>query len=138
MECYGQCLLIWTLPQNRFIIFTLRLFYYSKSEFLQAAQFKVGDRVGLVDNSMSEGLDLAVLTIESIWQPDKAREAELVFGANDRAHPSVAYLWDEAGSHYIGGTVEGIILPPHYDFPSLRSKRSIPSFFSPMVTSSFN
>jgi len=85
-----------------------------------AAKFKVGDRVALVDNSMSEGLDVAVLTIGSIWQPDKAKEAELVFGANDRAHPSVAYLWDEAGSHYIGGTVEGIVLPPHYDFISLR------------------
>jgi len=86
----------------------------------QAAKLKIGDRLSLVDNSTSEGLDLAVLTVESIWQPDKAREAELVFGANDRAHPSVAYLWDEAGSHYVGGKVEGIVLPPHYDFVSLR------------------
>lgn len=69
---------------------------------------------------MGELLDVAVMTVESIYVPDKAKEAELVFGANDRAHPSVAYLWDEAGTHYVGGTVEGICLPPHYDFPSAR------------------
>jgi len=43
-----------------------------------------------------------------------------VFGANDQAHPAVWYLFNKAGDYYVGGAVEGIQIPPHYDFVDLR------------------
>ncbi len=82
-----------------------------------SGQFGTGDRVALRDQT---GLLLAVLTVGDIWQPDRKREAEKVFGSQSRAHPAVHYLFDEAESHYVGGTLEGVALPTHYDFHDLR------------------
>merc|ERR1712137_789435 len=79
---------------------------------------KVGDRV-LLRNVDTE--PLAVLTVESIYKPDKALEGEKVFGsADDTNHPAIDYLLNTAGEIYIGGSVEGIQLPSHYDFVDLR------------------
>lgn len=85
----------------------------------QAADaFKVGDRVGLVGEYQAP---LAIITIQSIYKPDKALEAEKVFGSpDDQKHPSIAYLFNQAGDVYIGGAIEGIELPAHYDFLELR------------------
>ena len=76
-----------------------------------------GDRVALRD---AEGVMLAVLTVRDKWQPDKAAEAERVFGTTNVEHPGVAYLMKRAGSTYLGGEIEGLSLPVHYDFKSLR------------------
>ena len=76
-----------------------------------------GDKLALRDQT---GLLLAVMTVEDTWQPDKTREAEKVFGKADKAHPAVAYLMDQAGDYYVGGTLEGVALPKHYDFQDLR------------------
>lgn len=67
-----------------------------------------------------EGFPLAILTINEIWQADKGREAARVFGTTDSAHPGVRTLYSEVASHYIGGDLEGIQLPRHYDFVDLR------------------
>ena len=83
-----------------------------------ADQFKEGDKVALRDRT---GLLLAVITLSDIWQPDKENEAQKAFGTTDRAHPAVAYLFDQAGDYYLGGTLEGIALPIHYDFLDLRN-----------------
>jgi sulfate adenylyltransferase len=56
--------------------------------------------------------------------PDKAREAEKVFGADDIAHPAVYYLHHNAGPVYLGGPVTGIQPPTHYDF---RARRDTPN-----------
>jgi len=48
--------------------------------------------------------------VEDIYKPDKVKEAEKVFGANDRAHPSVAYLHDCVHDNYIGGKVQAPII----------------------------
>lgn len=79
--------------------------------------FSAGDRLALRD---SEGFMLAVLTVSDIWTPDRDREVELVYATGDRAHPGVAYLKDEVQSVYVGGSVEGIELPTHYDYEDLR------------------
>lgn len=76
-----------------------------------------GDQIALRDE---EGVILALLTISDKWVPDKAREAEAVFGADDRAHPAVAYLHDKAGAVYLGGTITGLQAPTHYDFKQYR------------------
>ena len=60
------------------------------------------------------------MTLSDVWQPNKEQEAEKAFGTTDKAHPAVAYLFDQAGDYYLGGTLEGIALPIHYDFLELR------------------
>ncbi len=82
-----------------------------------AADLSEGDRVALRDNT---GLLLAILTVESRWTPDKEREATEVFGTTDKKHPAVSYLFDQAGEVYLGGALEGVQLPKHYDYPALR------------------
>lgn len=79
---------------------------------------KVGDRIALRDEERNI---LAILSVESIYVPNKAKEAENVFGSpDDVCHPAIDYLLNEAGEVYIGGSITGIQLPPHYDFTDLR------------------
>ena len=70
----------------------------------------------------AEGVILAILSVTDKWVPDKALEAEKVFGANDIAHPAVNYLHHKAGKVYLGGPVTGIQPPVHYDFKGRRDK----------------
>jgi sulfate adenylyltransferase len=86
-----------------------------------AGKLTPGQRIALRDQ---ENLVLAVLEVASVWEADKQREAEKVFGADDIAHPGVRYLHDRAGSHYVGGRVLGLQAPVHYDF---RQHRHSPS-----------
>ncbi len=78
-----------------------------------ADRLKSGQLVALRDN---EGFMIAVLTVEDIWPVDPEQEADKVYGTDDIRHPGVAYLFNETGSHYIGGTVEGIQYPLHFAF----------------------
>ena len=83
-----------------------------------AEKFSVGDRVALND---PEGFLLAIMTINDIWRPDKEVEAGSVYGTTDPAkHPGVMQLYDRVGEYYVGGTLEGVTLPIHYDFQALR------------------
>ncbi|SHI98403.1 bifunctional sulfate adenylyltransferase/adenylylsulfate kinase [Wenxinia saemankumensis] len=68
----------------------------------------------------AEGVILATMTVTDKWVPDKAREAEKVFGADDLAHPAVNYLHHTAGKVYLGGPVTGLQPPMHYDFKARR------------------
>ena len=67
-----------------------------------------------------EGVILAILSVTDKWVPNKAREAEKVFGADDLAHPAVNYLHNVAGPLYLGGPITGIQQPVHYDFKARR------------------
>jgi sulfate adenylyltransferase len=58
--------------------------------------------------------------VESIFTPDKKHEAEKVFGADDIAHPSVAYLHNKVKDTYIGGKVQAIQVPAYFDYVELR------------------
>lgn len=71
-----------------------------------------------------EGVILAILSVSDSWTPDKALEAEKVFGADDSAHPAVNYLHNTAGPVYLGGAITGIQQPVHYDF---RGRRDTPN-----------
>ncbi len=82
-----------------------------------AATIEPGQDIALRDQ---EGVILATLSVTDKWVPDKAREAEKVFGADDLAHPAVNYLHNTAGRVYLGGPVTGIQPPVHYDFKALR------------------
>src|SRR5262244_2461226 len=68
----------------------------------------------------SEGVMVAVLYVEDVWQPDRKAEAEAVFGTTSKVHPGVDYLLNRGHGWYVGGRVEGLQLPTHYDFRTLR------------------
>lgn len=78
-----------------------------------AEKTQTGEQIELRD---PEGVLLARLQVESIWTPNKALEAEKVFGSNDLLHPSVYYLHHKAGAVYLGGAIEAVELPQHYDY----------------------
>ena len=63
---------------------------------------------------------LATLHIEDLWRPDLAAEAEQVFGTTNPEHPGVSYLLSQSHPVYLGGRLEGMELPIHYDFRQLR------------------
>jgi sulfate adenylyltransferase len=67
-----------------------------------------------------EGVMLAVLHVEELWQPDRKAEAESVFGTADAAHPGVDYLLNRGNGWYVGGKLEGLQEPSHYDFKAIR------------------
>jgi len=78
----------------------------------------------------TQGTPLAVLTVEDVYFPDRIAEAKAVFGTVDRTHPGVAELLDRTGSVYLGGRVQGIQAPAHYDFSALRhSPRELRDWF---------
>ncbi len=82
-----------------------------------ARSIKPGSLVALRD---PEGVMLAVLHVEEIWQPDLKHEAESVYGTVSLNHPGVAHILQKAHPWYVGGRLEGIENPHHYDFRSLR------------------
>ena len=86
-----------------------------------AEGIETGQDIALRD---PEGVILAVMHVTDKWTPDKAREAEKVFGADDLAHPAVNYLHNTAGPVYLGGPVTGLQAPIHYDF---RARRDTPN-----------
>jgi sulfate adenylyltransferase len=68
----------------------------------------------------AEGVMLGVLNVEEVWQADKKAEAKAVFNSTSNAHPGVDYLLTRSNPWYVGGKVEGVQMPSHYDFRSLR------------------
>jgi len=48
-------------------------------------------------------------------------EAKEVFGG-DPEHPAIQYLFNTAKEFYVGGKLEAVNKPQHYDFVELRCK----------------
>jgi sulfate adenylyltransferase len=67
----------------------------------------VGDRLLLT----YRGQELAVLSVESFWEPDKAKEAQGCYGTTSIEHPAVRMISGERGRFYIGGELQGLELP---------------------------
>jgi sulfate adenylyltransferase len=82
-----------------------------------AAALATGDMLALRD---PEGVMLAALHVEDIWQPDRSAEAQAVYGTTDVQHPGVAAVINGSNPWYVGGRIEGLQLPVHYDYQSLR------------------
>jgi sulfate adenylyltransferase len=80
---------------------------------------KTGARVALRD--FRDDRNLAILTIEDVYQPDKEKEAREVFDKDgDRAHPAIKYLFETVKEFYVGGKLEAIDRLEHYDYVGLR------------------
>jgi sulfate adenylyltransferase len=93
-----------------------------------AGAIKNEEKITLRDQ---EGFALAVLTISDIWQPDLEEEASVVYGTTDITHPAVNYLLNIGNKVYVGGSLEGISLPHHYDYQGDRhTPEELHSLFS--------
>ncbi|MCP9786689.1 sulfate adenylyltransferase [Cyanobium sp. N5-Cardenillas] len=71
------------------------------------ASIAVGERLLLT----YQGQDLAVLTVESRWEPDKVVEAKGCYGTTSLEHPAVRMIATERGRFYLGGRLQGLVLP---------------------------
>lgn len=78
---------------------------------------KIGETIVLQD---IRGQKLATLTVESVFVPDKRKEALEVYGTLDKSHPGVAYLFDQTQNTYVGGKVSVLSPRTHRDFQNLR------------------
>ena len=67
-----------------------------------------------------EGVMLAILHVEDVWQPDRKAEAKAVFNSTSKAHPGADYTINQSNPWYAGGRLQGTQAPSHYDFRSLR------------------
>ncbi|KCV69380.1 sulfate adenylyltransferase [Fonticula alba] len=88
-------------------------------EIISTNKLAVGSRVVLRDPRDDE--PLAILTIGSVYVPDREKEAQLVFGTTDTLHPGTKYTLDLSKATYVGGSLEAIQLPTHHDFAALRN-----------------
>ena len=68
----------------------------------------------------AEGVMLAVLEVEDVWQPNRKAEAEAVFRTTSTAHPGADYVLNKSGPWYVGGRIRGGVMPAHYDYRTLR------------------
>ena len=63
---------------------------------------------------------LAALHVEEIWEPDREASAQAMFGTTSTDHPGWRICSDKTHRVAVGGRVEGMQLPVHYDFRALR------------------
>ncbi|MFQ5705526.1 MAG: bifunctional sulfate adenylyltransferase/adenylylsulfate kinase [Gemmatimonadales bacterium] len=83
-----------------------------------AENLEPGDTLALRD---AEGVMLAAMHVTDKWTPDRESEAQAVFGTTNREHPAVQYLLEKSNPVYVGGRLEGLTLPVHYDYREFRA-----------------
>ena len=82
-----------------------------------AKQLKPGTPLALRD---PEGVMLAALHVEELWEPDRKKEAESVFGTTDHFHPGAVHVTEKSHPIYVSGNIEGVQTPTYYDYRALR------------------
>ncbi len=63
-----------------------------------------------------KGQKLAILKVESKWEPDKELEAKCCYGTSSLEHPAVSMIFHERGKYYLGGRIYGLEIPER-EFP---------------------
>ena len=99
--------LLWSIP----VIFDVT------EAFIEQYEINTASKIALQDG---EGFMLALLSVESLWIPDKAYEAKQIYGTTSLDHPGVYYLKKKTQAVYLGGRIEGVQLPESYVFDSYR------------------
>jgi len=84
---------------------------------IQNLKIKEKTKISLRDK---EGFLIAIMTINDVWEIDKEKEAKCIYLTNDINHPGVNYLYNKINDYYIGGSLEKVQLPHHYDYQLLR------------------
>ena len=98
---------LWPIPINLDV----------KEETIKSLNLKKQNKIALRDK---EGFLICIMTIEDIWKIDKKNECKSVYGTLDENHPGVNYLFNKVNDYYIGGKVQLVQLPHHYDYQLLR------------------
>ena len=98
---------LWPIPINLDV----------KEETIKSLNLKKQNKIALRDK---EGFLICIMTIEDIWKIDKKNECKSVYGTLDKNHPGVNYLFNKVNDYYIGGKVQLVQLPHHYDYQLLR------------------
>ena len=99
-------------------LFSMPITLDVSKETIDEVGVKPGARIALRD--FRDDRNLAIITVEDIYQPDKRKEAQEVFGDVDEEHPAVKYLFRTAKEFYVGGKLEAIDRLEHYDYVGLR------------------
>jgi sulfate adenylyltransferase len=76
-----------------------------------------GERVALRD---PEGVMLAAMTVDEIWEPDRTAEVKVLYGQTGEGRPEVAQNLETTGRFAVAGRIEGVQLPIHHDYRELR------------------
>ncbi|KAL2054142.1 hypothetical protein ABVK25_005681 [Lepraria finkii] len=84
---------------------------------IEKASLKPGSRATLRD--FRDDHNLAIITVDDIYKPDKNKEAKEVFGG-DPEHPAIKVLHTTIHDHYVGGKISAISRLSHYDYVALR------------------
>ncbi len=84
---------------------------------IEHKNFKPGTELILCDEY---GKPLAVMEVESVYKPNKTREAKAIYGTTNTDHFGVNYLFKEVKEYYLGGSVKGISDVERHDFSHLR------------------
>ncbi len=82
-----------------------------------ARNLETGQSVAIRD---PEGFLLAVMHVADIWPIDRKKEAKIILGTDNPSHPGVQFIHKIAGDFYIGGRLEVISAPLHFDFKQIR------------------
>ncbi len=88
-------------------------------------EIQIGDKVLLNYKDQK----LALLDVQSKWEPDKSAEGKLCYGTNSLDHPAVKMIFHERGRFYLGGKLYGFELPER-EFPCqtpAQVRKSLPS-----------
>ncbi|KAK8202262.1 Sulfate adenylyltransferase [Zalaria obscura] len=99
-------------------LFSMPICLDLNEDVLKEVGAKPGARLTLRD--FRDDRNVAIITVDDVYQPDKVKEAKEVFGDDDMAHPAVKYLHTISGSHYVGGKIDAIDRLMHYDYVALR------------------
>merc|ERR1712060_151227 len=55
------------------------------------------------------GVNMAVMEADEVWQPNKVKEAKSSYGTTSAEHPSVQEMFESLGKYYVGGYVHGLM-----------------------------
>lgn len=86
-------------------------------QIVERFKIKAGAKITLRD--FRDDSNLAILTVDDVYKPDKKKEAQEVFGG-DPEHPAIKFLNNSTKEFYIGGKIQAVNRLNHYDYVGLR------------------
>ena len=139
-KIYNQCRVVDTLRLADGALFPMPITLDVSREDIERLNIVPGARLALQDPRDEQSLAiitgklfsearfldvLKIFPVDDVYQPDQVKEAIQVFGADDPAHPSVAYLRNRVREFYVGGKVQAIQAPTHFDYVALRCENIV-------------
>ncbi|KAJ4286768.1 Sulfate adenylyltransferase [Kalmusia sp. IMI 367209] len=94
-------------------LFSIPITLDVSQQTIDSVGIKASARIALRD--FRDDRNLAIITVEDVYKPNKEKEAKEVFGG-DPEHPAVKYLFNTAQEFYVGGKLDAIDRLEHYDY----------------------